>query len=628
MRVNIVRLDANFARSGIAIISVRRDNTGGVEAFLQELSANDEVEQAGALVKLLDSNSSFLSNTVIARFTDNVDDKSVAAVATRYGFIPEGQIKALGNVHRLRFEHPASYAMLNAVNALADEAEVVYAEPDLVQTVEDDVLSPADFLFPQQWDHLIIDTPAAWQTLRDLDVDRAFGSPDVIIAIVDTGVDATHPEFAGNVSNGEPKLYQVFDFTNMVSSMDKLGSDHGTACASAATANVNNASAVPGISEGIAGVAGNCRLMAIRRGGPESRYAEMYLWAAGLDANSSTTGFPARINPGADVISSSFGSSVGSPISGLMSDTFDTLTEDGRDGYGTLLFFSAGNINKDLDATFDRPWGMYQRCFCVAASTLANDGLAEIKAKYSSFGSSVDFCAPSNDNEGPHNPPMAYGAHAATVQAAPEGDAIPGHPDRQTTLSAAALAGATTLSLATVSGMAVGHALLVGAPGAQGTESRLIAAVNTATNQLTVTPALMAAHDVGMVVASGPRAYQAGFGGTSYATPVCAATAALVLSVNPHLRWNEVGEIMRGTAVKIDPKNTDPIGRWRDGSGRISTDPGYTGPVMSEFFGFGRIDAAAAVRLAQTQVQRHETVPHGRVQQQSAATVPYDTDRM
>lgn len=71
-------------------------------------------------------------------------------------------------------------------------------------------------------------------------------------------MDATHPEFAGNVSNGEPKLYQVFGFANMTPSMDRLDSDHGTARASAAATNVNHASAIAGIREGIAGVAGNC----------------------------------------------------------------------------------------------------------------------------------------------------------------------------------------------------------------------------------------------------------------------------------------------------------------------------------------------------------------------------------
>src|SRR6202008_4893001 len=125
--------------------------------------------------------------------------------------------------------------------------------------------------------------------------------------------------------------------------MNSLAGDHGTACASAAIARANNPSPVPATNEGVAGVAGDWPLFAGRRGGAESRYAEMYLWTAGLDANSSTRSFPERIDPGADVITNSFGFSVGSPISGLMRDTFDALTDQGRDGRGTLLFFSAGN---------------------------------------------------------------------------------------------------------------------------------------------------------------------------------------------------------------------------------------------------------------------------------------------
>ena len=58
----------------------------------------------------------------------------------------------------------------------------------------------------------------------------------------------------------------------------------------------------------------------------------------------------------------------------------------------------------------------------MAASTLATDGVTEMKASYSSYGSTVDFCAPSNDR-GVHDPPTAYGAHTATILAAPEGRA-------------------------------------------------------------------------------------------------------------------------------------------------------------------------------------------------------------
>src|SRR5262249_21000148 len=87
--------------------------------------------------------------------------------------------------------------------------------------------------------------------------------------------------------------------------------------------------------------------------------------------------------------------------------------------------------------------------------------------------------------------------------------------------------------------------------------------------------------------ASGPRGYTAGnftnsFGGTSSACPGAAGVAALVLSVNPNLRWQEVGDILRRACDKIDPQ-----GGQYDANGR------------SQFYGYGRLNAETAVQLAQ-----------------------------
>jgi len=69
--------------------------------------------------------------------------------------------------------------------------------------------------------------------------------------------------------------------------------------------------------------------------------------------------------------------------------------------------------------------------------------------------------------------------------------------------------------------------------------------------------------------------YQARFGGTSAACPVVAGTAALMLSVNPNLTPNEVRTILTTTA----------------------TDMGANG--FDNNFGFGRVNAFAAVELAE-----------------------------
>ncbi|QBX35128.2 VWA domain-containing protein [Paracoccus liaowanqingii] len=592
-----IRSGGNFERSGVTIVQLPEDQDAVAEG-LRALEEDPGVEAAGAVVRLTDENASFLTTLIIARFEEGVEEAEVERVAKRHGLAAEGRFTALGNVHRLRFPGPATYAVLDAANALAGEPEVIYAEPSLASTTEEDAIVPTDFLFPEQWDHQIINTPDAWQALRDMDPARTFGSGDVVVAVVDSGVDLTHPEFTGTVPGGAAKQVAMFDFARMAADMNNLGGDHGTCCASAAVANVNNASAVVGVNEGVAGVAGASRLIAIRSGGTEARFAEMYLWAAGFDAGSTTAGFPAQLARGADVITNSFGFSVNTPISGLMSDTFDRLTDDGRGGRGVLLYFSAGNQNVDLDATFRRPWSMYERCFGVAASTLGNDGMTEIKAAYSNFGSTVDWCAPSNDNEGRHNPPGVFGAHTATIRAAPEGDAICGVPAQQTTLAAAATAGATVLTLANAAGFGVGQAVVAGALGGGVASGRRITAVNAGMNQITLDSGLGDALPLGAPVAAGPRQYRTDFGGTSYATPVSAGVGALIISANPELTWQQVRDLCRSTAVKIDANNTNAVGRWRDVNGRISTDPGYLGANFSEFFGFGRLDAAAAVRDA------------------------------
>ena len=81
------------------------------------------------------------------------------------------------------------------------------------------------------------------------------------------------------------------------------------------------------------------------------------------------------------------------------------------------------------------------------------------------------------------------------------------------------------------------------------------------------------------------------------ATPLSAGIAALVLSANPLLTWVEAREIMRHTAIKLDLSNADPNGQWLDENGapsRLSGKPS----VFSQWYGYGRLDARAAVAAA------------------------------
>jgi subtilisin family serine protease len=91
--------------------------------------------------------------------------------------------------------------------------------------------------------------------------------------------------------------------------------------------------------------------------------------------------------------------------------------------------------------------------------------------------------------------------------------------------------------------------------------------------------------------------YMDSFGGTSSAAPLVAGLIGLILSANPDLTWIQVRDILRNTSVKIDAANNDPVGRWVDINGDPVSISGLA-PFYSNWYGYGRINALAAVNAA------------------------------
>jgi subtilisin family serine protease len=108
--------------------------------------------------------------------------------------------------------------------------------------------------------------------------------------------------------------------------------------------------------------------------------------------------------------------------------------------------------------------------------------------------------------------------------------------------------------------------------------------------------------------------------GTSAATPTVSGVVALMLSANPNLTWRDVREILRATARKIDPDygnresrsaridlitrdaTADTSTALTDGSSTARLDYGWqtngAGYSYSTWYGFGLVDAVAAVKMA------------------------------
>ncbi len=87
--------------------------------------------------------------------------------------------------------------------------------------------------------------------------------------------------------------------------------------------------------------------------------------------------------------------------------------------------------------------------------------------------------------------------------------------------------------------------------------------------------------------------YTSEFGGTSAAAPQVSGVIALIRSVNPLLTWRDVKLILAGSARKNDENNAG----WLSGAVKYETSADEYS--FNHMYGFGVVDADAAVKLAQ-----------------------------
>lgn len=349
----------------------------------QQLSEHQLVRLVGPVIRNDKESISFLTNELIVKFKSNITKEEVPKIAKRYNFDVIRTIPYAGNAFLLRANAIASYGLLKTCAEIVESNLVEYAQPNLFTTAVDDFI-PNDFLYTQQPHHQIINSEDAWEI--------TMGDNNIIIAVVDSGCDFDHPDFTNDPALGWDKVYRPFDFINM--DEDSTDRAHGTKSSGIAAAIANN-------NVGVAGVAPGCRLMPIRRppGGTDINHADMYVWIAGFYPGWTDDGvnydvgtvFPLIPNPGADVITNSFGYS-DVVIDGIMKDALDFITTYGRGGKGCIVLFSVGNGNTDF--TTYRQWAAYEKTIAVASSAISPPDASEVKVSDSNYGSAVDVCAP------------------------------------------------------------------------------------------------------------------------------------------------------------------------------------------------------------------------------------------
>lgn len=150
------------------------------------------------------------------------------------------------NLHVVDYIHQIDVFVVSAPTERYPLIESALKESSLIDFVEVDhqvTISqvPNDPYYPMQWHLGKINCPSAW--------DITVGSREVVVAVIDSGVDPMHPDLTGKLLKG----WNFYD--NNDNTSDVYG--HGTRVAGVIAAVANN-------NIGVAGVAWNCLILPVK----------------------------------------------------------------------------------------------------------------------------------------------------------------------------------------------------------------------------------------------------------------------------------------------------------------------------------------------------------------------------
>lgn len=369
----------------------------------------------------------------------------------------------------------------------------------------------------------------------------------VTVAVVDTGLEIAHEDITANVVSGGSWNFAT-NTNDPTNNVDTTG-DHGTM--------VGGLIAMARNGKGGVGVASTAQLKGFNFLAPNPGYLPYYSFEIAALGGSSA-------NPNSRdvaIFNQSYGSgqitdsTMYAPLEAQYAYGVSTL----RGGKGALYVKSAGNGFNSLgtagctagvscqNANFD-PSATLPYNIVVAALNAKG-----IKSSYSTAGSAIWASTPGGE----------YGINVSV---------IPTNPAYPATLYDPAM---VTVDQ---SGCAKGESVTGAATSVFNQGGAALGGINSNCN------------------------YTNGMNGTSSAAPMMSGVIALILEANPALTWRDVKHILALTAVKVDPTIAAVTTNLADGSYVIEQvwTPNAAGRNFHNWYGFGAVDANAAVAMAKS----------------------------
>lgn len=279
-------------------------------------------------------------------------------VVTWRGTAPANlDLAGVAAVHRSRVNDHRAVVVAQAGRA-SEVAERLRSDPRVASVVPDAIATIAEwpvdeapddtFYASNQADMPLIGMPGAWS--------QSTGSADVVVAVLDTGYEGSHPDLAAI-----PTVSPYNARTGSQNVTDGYG--HGTHVAGTIAAQTNNSIGVAGIAPGVTIMP--VKVMDSNGQGYWSDFLEGVDWAR---------------THGASVVNLSLGGPLTASQVAAFQPTFDAAY-----GAGTLVIAAAGNN--------DNSNPFYPASFAHVISVAATNNNDQ-KASFSNFGPAVDLSAP------------------------------------------------------------------------------------------------------------------------------------------------------------------------------------------------------------------------------------------
>jgi len=304
---------------------------------------------------------------------------------------PDAAIRSAVSAAGGRVEEPAGdtgYVKVSTGDVPATEVAALLDRSALVSEVGPNTIRyaaaiPNDTNFSQQSAYLqAMNLPAAWDTTT--------GNDSMTMAIIDSGVQLNHPDFAGRLVPG-------WDFVNRDSDpSDDYG--HGTMVAGIAAASTNN-------GRGVAGATWQGRIMPIK----------VLDWRGQADDENIAAGIRWAVDHGANVLNLSLGGP--GEGTGILQQAVDYANSR-----NVVVVAAAGN---DGDKSVVEATAPHYPAACAGVIAVGATDAAGNHASFSSYGNWIDVVAPGAVSENPARGisttmrGSTYGAGSGTSFSAP-----------------------------------------------------------------------------------------------------------------------------------------------------------------------------------------------------------------